>query len=73
MKIDKGTLWNILEKYDTKEYEALCDGLSNIIKEKEDINDFLNIYNYYDKIDNSDRKLIEDQVGYKITGALFSI
>lgn len=73
MKIDKGILWNILEKYDTKEYEALCNGLSNIIKENEDINDFLNIYNYYDKIDNSDRKSIEEQVGYKITGALFSI
>ena len=39
MKIDKGTLWNILEKYDTKEYEALCDGLSNIIREKYHLKD----------------------------------
>ena len=34
MKIDKGTLWNILEKYDCVEYKDLCDSLSNIIKDK---------------------------------------
>ncbi len=73
MKIDKGTLWNILEKYDTKEYDLLCEGLSNIIRERQTSSDFLNIYTYYDKIDKSDRNLIEEQVGNQISGALFSI
>lgn len=73
MKIDKGTLWNILEKYDTKEYESLCDGLSNIIRDRQTTSDFLNIYTYYDKIDNSDRNIIENQVGNQISVALFSI
>lgn len=72
MKIDKGTLWNILEKYDSKEYEDFCDGLSAIIREKQTVNDFLNIYCYYDKIDKSDRLIIEQQVGNQISGALFS-
>jgi hypothetical protein len=73
MKIDKGTLWNILEKYDTKEYDLLCEGLSNIIRERQTSSDFLNIYTYYDKIDKSDRNIIEEQVGNQISGALFSI
>ncbi len=73
MKIDKGTLWNILEKYDTKEYDLRCEGLSNIIRERQTSSDFLNIYTYYDKIDKSDRNIIEEQVGNQISGALFSI
>lgn len=73
MKIDKETLWNILEKYDTKDYSLFCNGLSNIIRERENIDDFLNIYNFYDRVDLCDRKLIEEQVGWKISGALFSI
>ncbi len=73
MKIDKGTLWNILEKYDTKEYDLLCEGLSNIIRERQTSSDFLNIYTYYDKIDKSDRNIIEEQVGNQISGVLFSI
>ncbi len=73
MKIDKGTLWNILEKYDTKEYDLLCEGLSNIIRERQTSSDFLNIYYYYDKIDKSDRNIIEEQVGNQISGVLFSI
>ena len=73
MKIDKGTLWNILEKYDTKEYENLCDGLSNIIREKQTSSDFLAIYSFYDKIDSQDRDVIEKQVGNQISNVLFCI
>jgi hypothetical protein len=73
MKINKGTLWNILEKYDTKEYENLCDGLSNIIREKQTSSDFLIIYSFYDKIDSQDRDMIEQQVGNQISNVLFCI
>jgi hypothetical protein len=73
MKINKGTLWNILEKYDTKEYENLCDGLSNIIREKQTSSDFLIIYSFYDKIDSQDREMIEQQVGNQISNVLFCI
>ncbi len=73
MKINKGTLWNILEKYDTKEYENLCDGLSNIIREKQTSSDFLIIYSFYDKIDSQDRDIIEQQVGNQISNVLFCI
>ena len=73
MKINKGTLWNILEKYNTKEYENLCDGLSNIIREKQTSSDFLIIYSFYDKIDSKDRDMIEQQVGNQISNVLFCI
>ncbi len=73
MKINKGTLWNILEKYDTKEYENLCDGLSNIIREKQTSSVFLIIYSFYDKIDSQDRDIIEQQVGNQISNVLFCI
>lgn len=73
MKINKGTLWNILEKYDTKEYENLCDGLSNIIREKQTSSDFLIIYSFYDKIESQDRDMIEQQVGNQISNVLFCI
>lgn len=73
MKINKGTLWSILEKYDTKEYENLCDGLSNIIREKQTSSDFLIIYSFYDKIDSKDRDIIEQQVGNQISNVLFCI
>jgi hypothetical protein len=64
---------NILEKYDTKEYENLCDGLSNIIREKQTSSDFLAIYSFYDKIDSQDRDIIEQQVGNQISNVLFCI
>lgn len=73
MKIDKAILWNILEKYDCKEYKSLCDGLSNIIKDKASDDDLINIFTFYDKIDNSDRVLIDNQIGNEISYILFCV
>jgi hypothetical protein len=32
MKINKENLWKVLEKYDSKEFNGLCNGLSKIIQ-----------------------------------------
>ena len=73
MKIDKKTLWNILEKYDCVEYKDLCDSLSNIIKDKSTSDDLLTIYIFLEKIQREDRDSIENQIGNDITGVLFSV
>lgn len=73
MKIDKQTLWKILEKYDCVEYKDLCDSLSNIIQDKSSSTDLLTIYVSLEKIQREDRDRIEKEIGNEITGVLFSI
>jgi len=73
MKIDKQTLWKILEKYDCIEYKDLCDSLSNIIQDKSSSTDLLTIYVSLEKIQREDRDRIEKEIGNEITGVLFSI
>lgn len=73
MKIDKATLWNILEKYDSKDYGGLCNGLSRIIQGKSTSGDLLDIFTYMDKIQKEDRDVIENQIGNDITTVLFCI
>lgn len=73
MKIDKATLWNILEKYDSKDYDGLCNGLSRIIQGKSTSGDLLDIFTFLDKIQKEDRDVIENQIGNDITTVLFCI
>jgi hypothetical protein len=73
MKIDKGTLWTILEKYDSKDYDGLCNGLSRVIQGKSTSGDLLDIFTYMDKIEKVDRDAIENQIGNDITTLLFCI
>lgn len=73
MKIDKQTLWNILEKYDCVEYKDLCDSLSKIIQDKSSPGDLLNIYVSLEKIQIEDRDRIEKEIGNEINGVLFSL
>ena len=73
MKIDKGTLWTILEKYDSKDYDGLCNGLSRVIQGKSTSGDLIDIFTYMDKIEKVDRDAIENQIGNDITTLLFCI
>lgn len=73
MKINKEKLWNILEKYDSKDYNGLCDSLSRLIQGKSNSGDLLDIFTYLEKIEKEDRNVIEDQIGNEITSVLFSI
>ena len=73
MKIDKQTLWNILEKYDCVEYKDLCDSLSKIIQDKSSPDDLLTIYVSLEKIQIEDRDRIEKEIGNEINGVLFSL
>lgn len=73
MKIDKAILWQILEKYDSKEYEGLCNGLSRIIQGKSTSGDLLDIFVYLEKLQKEDRDVIEGQIGNNITGVLLCI
>ena len=73
MKIDKAILWQILEKYDSKEYEGLCNGLSRVIQGKSNSSDLLAIFVYLEKLQKEDRDVIEGQIGNNITGVLLCI
>ena len=73
MKINKQNLWNILEKYDSKEYDGLCNGLSRIIQNKSNSGDLLDVFTYMEKIEKSDRDIIEKEIGNDITSVLFMI
>lgn len=73
MKIDKAILWQILEKYDSKEYEGLCNGLSRVIQGKSNSSDLLDIFVYLEKLQKEDRDAIEGQIGNNITGVLLCI
>jgi hypothetical protein len=70
----KATLWSIIEKYDgIKEYENLCDSISNIIQDKKISGDLLIIYSYLIRIEESDKIKINQTIGSRIDSLLFSI
>lgn len=73
MKINKGNLWNIIEKYDCKEFDGLCNGLSLIIQGKSNSGDLLDVFTYMDKLQKEDRDIIEAEIGNDITNVLFCI
>jgi hypothetical protein len=73
MKINKGNLWTILEKYDSKDYDGLCNGLSRIIQGKSTSGDLLDVFTYMEKIQKEDRDIIENEIGNDITNVLFCI
>jgi hypothetical protein len=73
MKINKGNLWNIIEKYDCKEFDTLCDGLSKIIQGKSTSGDLLDIFTCMEKMQKEDREIIEKEIGNDITNVLFCI
>lgn len=73
MKINKKNLWNILEKYDCKEYDKLCNGLSRIIQGNSNSSDLLDIFTCLEKIDKDDKDVIESEIGNDITSVLFCI
>ena len=73
MKINKENIWTILEKYDIKDYEILCNGLSRIIQGKSDSGDLLDIFTYMEKIQREDRDILEKEIGNDITTVLFCI
>lgn len=73
MKINKANLWSILEKYDSKDYDGLCNPLSRLIQGKSDSSDLLDIFTYMDKLQKEDREIIEKEIGNDITNVLFCI
>jgi hypothetical protein len=73
MKINKENLWIVLEKYDSKDYDTLCNGLSRIIQGKSTSGDLLDIFTYMDKIQKEDRDILEKEIGNDITTILFCI
>ena len=73
MKINKENLWKVLEKYDSKEFNGLCNGLSKIIQNKSNSGDLLDVFTFMEKIEKSDRDIIEKEIGNDITKVLFMI
>lgn len=73
MKINKGNLWTVLEKYDSKDYDALCNGLSRVIQGKSTSGDLLDIFTFMEKIDKVDKDILEKEIGNDITTLLFCI
>lgn len=73
MKINKGNLWTVLEKYDSKEFDPLCNGLSRIIQGNSTSGDLLDIFTFMDKIERVDRDVLEKEIGNNITNVLFCI
>jgi len=73
MKINKENLWTVLEKYDSKDYDGLCNSLSRLIQDKYTSGDLLDIFTYMEKIQKVDREIIEKEIGNDITFALFSL
>jgi hypothetical protein len=62
---DKNTIWNILSKYDNT-LTSMCDSLSNILQEKADKSDYVNIFRNYRKMDIEDTKIVDIVLGSKI-------
>jgi hypothetical protein len=73
MKINKGNLWTVLEKYDSKDYDVLCNSLSRVIQGKSKSGDLLDIFTYMEKLQKEDRDIIEKEIGNDITTVLFCI
>ena len=62
---DKNTIWNILSKYDNT-LTSMCDSLSNILQEKADKFDYINVFRNYRKMDIEDTKIVDIVLGNKI-------
>lgn len=62
---DKNTIWNILSKYDNT-LTSMCDSLSNILQEKADKSDYVNVFRNYRKMDIEDTKIVDIVLGNKI-------
>ena len=62
---DKNTIWNILSKYDNT-LTSMCNSLSNILQEKADKSDYINVFKNYRKMDFEDTKIIDIVIGNKI-------
>jgi hypothetical protein len=62
---DKNTFWNILSKYDNT-LTSMCNSLSNILQEKADKSDYINVFKNYRKMDFEDTKIIDIVIGNKI-------
>ena len=66
---DKNTIWNILSKYDNT-LTSMCDSLSNILQEKADKFDYINVFRNYRKMDIEDTKIVDIVLGKKILMAV---
>ena len=66
---DKNTIWNILSKYDNT-LTSMCDSLSNILQEKSDKTDYINVFRNYCKMDIEDTKIVDIVLGDKILMAV---
>jgi hypothetical protein len=62
---DKNTIWNILSKYDNT-LTSMCDSLSNILQEKSEKTDYINVFRNYRKMDFEDTKIVDLVLGDKI-------
>jgi hypothetical protein len=62
---DKNTIWNILSKYDNT-LTSMCDSLSNILQEKSDKTDYINVFRNYRKMDIEDTEIVDLVLGDKI-------
>ena len=62
---DKNTIWNILSKYD-KTLTSMCDSLSNILQEKSEKTDYINVFRNYRNMDIEDTKIVDLVIGDKI-------
>jgi hypothetical protein len=62
---DKNIIWNILNKYDNT-LTSMCDSLSNILQEKSEKTDYINVFRNYRKMDIEDTKIVDLVLGDKI-------
>jgi hypothetical protein len=62
---DKNTIWKILSKYDNT-LTSMCDSLSNILQEKADKSDYVNVFRNYRKMHLEDTKIVDIILGNKI-------
>jgi hypothetical protein len=66
MKIEqKEKIWSVLCKYE-QTLGSLCDSLSNILQEKEEKNDYINVFRNYRKMSIEDTKIVDMVLGEKI-------
>jgi hypothetical protein len=62
---DKKILYNILVKYDNdSSFREFCDSLSNIIQNKFDKNDIMNIIKFSDIIESDEVQTIDSKVDF---------
>lgn len=62
---DKNTIWNILSKYDNT-LTSMCDSLSNILQEKSEKTDYINVFRNYRNMDIEDTEIVDLVLGDKI-------